>query len=343
MTAQGDAADPGTGPGPDAVGAMAHVPVMPAEVLDALGPRDGRTYVDATYGDGGITRALLAAARCTVWALDRDPYAAARARALAEQSEGRLAVIEGRFGDLDALLAAQGVEAVDGVTFDLGVSSLQLNDATRGFSFRADGPLDMRMTPDGPNAADVVNSLPEGELACLLRDLGGERYARRVARAVAEARARVPIERTGDLAALVARVVPRERRTKAGAVAIHPATRTFQALRIVVNDELGELRRGLEAAEAVLAARGRLAVISFHSLEDREVKRFLDARSGRSPRGSRHAPPAQGEATAPTFVLPERGARRPSATEVWANPRARSAKLRWAERTAAPARGREAA
>lgn len=341
MTAR-DAA-PATGS--SAVRTPAHVPVMLAEVMAALAPTDGKTYVDATYGDGGVTREMLNSADCTVIAMDRDPEAAARARLESAQWNRRLTVVEGRFGEMDALLPAQGSPAgtVGGVVMDLGTSSLQLGDPARGFSFSADGPLDMRMSRQGPTAADVVNSMAEDEFADMLSRLGGERYARRIAGAVVIARARAPIERTKQLADLVTRVVPKERRTAPGAVPIHPATRTFQALRIYVNDEIGELRRGLAAAEGALAPDGRLVVVSFHSAEDREVKQFLARRSGRAPKASRHAPPSANDDRPPSFRLERRRAARPSAAEVAANPRARSARLRWAIRTDAPAWGLEAA
>src|SRR6185295_13079781 len=217
---------------------------------------------------------LLAAARARVVAIDRDPTAVAAARELATRSDGRLEAVEGRFGEMDRLCAARGVDAVDGVALDLGVSSPQLDDAARGFSFRGDGPLDMRMGADGPTAADFVNQATEGEIEDTIRTLGEERHARRVARAIVEARRRAPIARTGELAELVRGVVPRARD------GIDPATRSFQALRLRVNDELDELDRGLAAAERLLREGGRLAVISFHSLEDRAVKRFLRAHAG---------------------------------------------------------------
>src|SRR5690606_36419329 len=246
------------------------------------------------------------------------------------------------FGDMDRLLADR-LGAVDGVALDLGVSSMQLDEPERGFSFRADGPLDMRMegsAADRPSAAEVVNSLPEGELADIIYDYGEERRARQVARAIVAARAEKPLARTAELAALVRGVVKPAKAEK-GAKAIDPATRTFQALRIYVNDELGELERGLAAAEALLRPGGRLAVVTFHSLEDRIVKQFLRERSGREAAGSRHAPPAAPGAakTAATFTPLFRGTRRPEEAECCANPRARSAQLRAAERTAAPARG----
>ena len=310
-----------------------HVPVLLDEVIAALAPREGALYVDATFGAGGTTRALLEAARCTVYAIDRDPDAAARAHALEARFGDRLEVIEGRFGELERLLGGHGVDAVDGgVVFDLGVSSPQLEDAGRGFSFAADGPLDMRMERTGPTAADVVNSAGEAELADILRRYGEERSARRIAAAIVTARSRRPLTRTAELAAIVRAELPRSRR------GIDPATRSFQALRICVNDELGELGRGLAAAERVLAAGARLVVVSFHSLEDRLVKRFLAARARPAPRPSRHLPQlGSGDATAqaPSFRLLAKRAVRPSPAEVAANRRSRSARLRAAERTAA--------
>lgn len=311
-----------------------HRPVMLAEVLAALEPREGATYVDATFGGGGYTRAILDAAACRVVGIDRDPEAVARALPLLGQYRDRLAVVHGCFGDLRALLAAAGVASVDGVAFDLGVSSSQLDQAGRGFSFRFAGPLDMRMDPTaGRPAADAVNDLPEAELARIIFLYGEERASRRVARAIVRARTLAPIRSTEELAAIVRRVVP------PSADGIDPATRTFQALRIFVNDELGELDRGLAAAERLLGEGGRLVVVAFHSLEDRRVKTFLRARSGQAPRPSRHLPQAAAAATPPppSFRLIGGRARLPTAAEVAGNPRARSARLRAAERTAAAA------
>ncbi len=305
-----------------------HAPVLLAEAVAALAPRDGGVYVDGTFGRGGYSAALLDAAATRVVAIDRDPAAAAAARELATRFAGRLEFVAGRFGEMDRLVAERGIDAVDGVALDLGVSSPQLDDAARGFSFRADGPLDMRMEDSGDTAADYVNRVPEAELAETIAELGEERHARRVARAIVEARRAGPIARTAELAAIVRRVVPR---AKDG---IDPATRTFQALRLRVNDELGELDRGLAAAERILGEGGRLAVVSFHSLEDRAVKRFLRARAG-GEGVSRHAP-ARAERAA-SFRLVTRKPVAPSAAEARANPRARSARLRVAERTAAPA------
>lgn len=313
----------GTAPG-------AHQPVLLREVTAVLEPRDGAVYVDGTFGGGGYSRALLESARCTVWGIDRDPAVASGAAALAREFPDRLLFIAGRFGDMDKLLAQRGVDRVDGVALDIGVSSMQIDDPLRGFSFNGDGPLDMRMELSGPSAADVVNQTDEQDLAGLIFDLGEERRSRRVARAIVDARRDSPITRTSELAAIVRRVV------RPAADGLDPATRTFQALRIHVNDELGELDRGLAAAERLLATGGRLAVVSFHSLEDRRVKRFLAARAGRAPRSSRHAP-VEGNGPAPSFELMTRRPLRPDATESAANPRARSARLRAARRLDAPA------
>jgi len=308
-----------------------HVPVMLAEMLAAIAPCDGGAYVDATFGAGGYARAILDAASCRVWGVDRDARAVAAAAALAAASDGRLRMTCAPFGEMDRLLAEAGVDQVDGVAFDLGVSSMQIDDPERGFSFRYDGPLDMRMGPDAAKtAADVVNATGEAELARLIRTLGEERAARRIAGAIVAARAEAPITRTGRLADIIRGVLPR------AADGIDPATRTFQALRMHVNDELGELDRGLVAAERLLRPGGRLCVVAFHSLEDRVVKTFLRQRGGAEPRGSRHRPDSSAVArTEPTFRLLHRRALRPSAGEVTANPRARSARLRAAERTAA--------
>ena len=308
--------------------AARHIPVLLQPVLAALRPIDGGIYVDGTFGAGGYATALLAAARCRVYGIDRDPAAIAVGRALAEVAAGRLELLEGRFADMPALLDAAGVAVVDGVALDLGVSSMQLDQAERGFSFREDGPLDMRMSGRGTSAAEVVNQTEERELADIIFKFGEERHSRRVARAIVRARIQTPITRTLQLAEIVAGTVPRD-------PGLHPATRTFQALRIYVNDELGELARGLAAAERLLKPSGRLAVVSFHSLEDRLVKRFLLMRSGEAPRPSRHAP-ASAATMRPSFRLLSRSAVRPTTAEIAANPRARSARLRAAERTEAP-------
>jgi len=318
-------------------GAPPHTPVMVNEVVAALAVRDGGVYVDGTFGVGGYSRAILAAAPgCTVWATDRDPAVAGYGDAVAAAHPGRFTLLRGRFGALADLLSAHGVRAVDGIALDLGVSSLQIDSARRGFSFQADGPLDMRMGDDGPTAADVVNALDEAALADILSTLGEERHARRVARAIVAARAEAPLERTGRLAQVVRAAIPGAARQQARD-GIDPATRTFQALRLHVNDELGELRAGLDGAERLLAPRGRLVVVSFHSLEDRMVKRFIRTRSGDRPNPSRHLPMAANDTLAqPTFRAIGRRAMRPDDAEVAANPRARSARLRVAERTDAP-------
>ena len=304
-----------------------HVPVLLAEAIAALAPRDDGLYVDGTFGAGNYSRAILEAARCRVVALDRDPAAVRRGGALASQYAGRLTVVEGRFGDLEQILAKLGITRVTGIALDLGFSSDQMDNPARGFSFRADGPLDMRMSSEGTTAADLVNTLSETALADLIYVYGEERHSRRVARAIVRARAKAPIARTGELAALVRRVVP-------AAGDIDPATRTFQALRMEVNDELGELERALAAAERLLEPGGRLAIVAFHSLEDRKVKDFLRARSGGTG-GSRHRPSQVSRA--PSFALLTRKPVRPSAEEIERNPRSRSARMRAAERTAAPA------
>lgn len=318
-----------------------HIPVMLPDVLAALKPSDGATYVDGTFGAGGYTTAILNAADCRVWAIDRDPKAVTAGAALAAGYSGRLNVLEGRFGEMDRLLQPHGVDAVDGIALDLGVSSMQIDQPGRGFSFQANGPLDMRMEADqgGATAAEVINRLSEGELADVIFRFGEERKARRVARAIVAARLENPIERTLELAKIVQSVVKKD------ASGIDPATRTFQALRIYVNDELGEIERGLRAAERLLKPGGRLVVVAFHSLEDRAVKTFLKERCGRAPRGSRHLPQA-GSGSAqhqPTFIPLFKGVQKPGDEELRRNPRARSARLRAAERTAAPAWQKEAA
>ncbi len=305
-----------------------HVPVMLSEVIDLLAPAAGGIFIDGTFGAGGYTRAILAAGG-SVLAIDRDPTAIAGGRALAAASGGRLTLVEGRFSELEAIAAAHGLERVDGIVLDVGVSSMQLDDASRGFSFRFDGPLDMRMGGDDPSAADVVNRAEPRDLARVIAVLGEEKRARSVAGAIAAARARRPIEGTAELAEIVARAVGHR-----AADRIHPATRTFQALRIFVNRELDELADALAASERVLAEGGRLVVVAFHSLEDRIVKRFLAERSQTRPGGSRHRP---AEAIPdPSFALLTRGALVPGEDETVRNPRARSARLRAAQRTAAP-------
>lgn len=310
-------------------GPAGHVPVLLGPVLSALAPRDGAVYVDGTFGGGGYSEALLTAARCRVFAIDCDPEAVRHGRELAARHGGRLTIIEGRFGDMAQLLAPLNADPIAGIALDLGVSSVQLDTPERGFSFRLEGPLDMRMSGQGQSAADLVASLSEAALANLIHALGEERFARRIARAITTERRRQSIRRTTELAAIVRAAAPRSESGQ------DPATRTFQALRIAVNDELGELDRGLVAAEQLLAPGGRLAVVSFHSLEDRRVKEFLRRRSGTAPAASRHRPdrPAL---RSPSFELLSRRAVKPSAAAIAHNPRARSARLRAAERTAAP-------
>ncbi len=305
--------------------AEGHAPVLLQEVLLALSPRDGGHYIDGTFGGGGYTRAILNSAQCTVTAIDRDPDAIARGASLIAEFPDRLKLVHGNFSELDGLFDT--VQKADGIVLDLGVSSFQLDQAERGFSFRFDGPLDMRMSKSGPSAADVVNTMPENDLARLISRLGEERFARRVAKAIVAAR---PITRTAHLADIVKKALG----PAAARHPIHPATRTFQALRIHVNDELGELERGLAAAEQKLAPEGRLVVVSFHSLEDRIVKRFFVERSERGARTSRHAP-LDTNTKCPTFHLIETKARKPGEAELDANPRARSARLRAAMRLAA--------
>jgi len=301
---------------------MSHVPVMLDEVLENLAPRDGAAYLDGTFGGGGYARAILEAAACTLWAIDRDPDALARGAALVAQFPGRLHLIEGSFGDMLGLLAGAGVASLDGVVLDLGLSSFQIDDAGRGFSFRRDGPLDMRMSGKGPTAADLVAALPEDELADTLYEFGEERLSRRIARAIVKARLEAPITTTGQLAAIIRGVVPPSRD------GIDPATRSFQALRIRVNDELADIERGLQGAATLLNPGGRLVVVSFHSLEDRIVKRFFADATGRAPGPSRHDPRGLAVVPAPRFKLLTSRALRPRDSEIFGNPRARSARLR---------------
>jgi 16S rRNA (cytosine1402-N4)-methyltransferase len=310
-------------------GVVRHVPVLLAEAVAALRPRAGGRYVDATFGAGGYTRAILAADDTKVLALDRDPTAIAAGVDLVQASGGRLTLVEARFSELERVAAAQGLSPLDGVVFDIGVSSMQFDEAERGFSFRGDGPLDMRMEGTGSSAADLVNEADEETLADIFYFYGEERAARRIARAIAHDRKLAPFLTTKPLAELIARVAP----GRPGD--IHPATKSFQALRIAVNDELGQLLDGLAAAERVLIEGGRLAVVTFHSLEDRIVKQFLAARCGRGETGSRRLP---GEAAPPpaSFICEGRQPIAPAREEIAANPRARSAKLRHATRTAAP-------
>ena len=306
-----------------------HVPVMKDAMLSLIAPQDGGVYVDGTFGGGGYSRALLEAASCVVYGIDRDADALRAGDALSVRFGGRLILLHGRFSEMATLLAPYRVSAVDGIALDLGLSSRQLDDGARGFSFRFDGPLDMRMdqADPGPTAADLVNGESEAELAAIIAGFGEERRARAIARAIVAAR---PITSTGHLAEIVRRAVAR--RSQGG---IDVATRTFMALRLRVNDEINEIGRGLRQIERLLRPGGRGIVVSFHSLEDRPVKRFFRERSGgRQP--NRHEPPAATKSPDPTFRLLTRRARKPDGAEVSANPRARSARLRAAERTGAP-------
>lgn len=313
-----------------------HVPVLCAEVVEMLSPRDGETFLDGTFGAGGYARALLEAADCRVIGLDRDREALTEAEGWASLYGGRLTLVEGTFGALDA---AAGEDAeLAGIVLDIGVSSMQLDRPRRGFSFLRDGPLDMRMAQNGTSAAEIVNSAEESALADIFFQYGEERRSRRLARAVVDARKSSPIETTAMLAAVIESASPSKKPGQP-----HPATRVFQALRIAVNDELGELARGLAAAERMLGEGGRLAVVTFHSLEDRIVKRFFQQRSASSGAGvSRHAPQTA-DGPSPSFEMLSRKPITPSAAEIARNPRARSAKLRAARRTAAAAHRFEAA
>jgi 16S rRNA (cytosine1402-N4)-methyltransferase len=312
-------------------GKSRHEPVLLTEVLQALRPRERGIYVDGTFGAGGYTRAILQTADCAVYAIDRDAEAIAAGAVLAAAFPGRLTLIEGLFSNMDSLLALHGVEAVDGIVLDVGLSSMQIDDPSRGFSFRSDGPLDMRMGRGSQTAADAVNTLSENELKRIIAFYGEERRAHAIARAITRTRAEKPFTRTGELARLVESVIGRKPQDP-----IHPATRTFQALRIHVNRELEELVRALGAAEKLLKPGGRLAVVSFHSLEDRIVKKFLKERGGHAAHPSRHRPAAATQH--PTFMLLTRNPVTPSEAEIEANPRSRSAKLRAALRTDTPAR-----
>jgi 16S rRNA (cytosine1402-N4)-methyltransferase len=304
------------------------------EVLKALGPhgpRDGAIYVDGTFGAGGYSTAILEAADCQVFSIDRDPDALKIGQALAKKYSGRLCILGGCFGDMVNLLAERGIDKVDGVALDIGVSSMQIDDAQRGFSFRAHGPLDMRMgIKADATAADIVNTMDEDDLTHIIYTYGDERASRRIAAAIVKDRVHEPFTTTSQLAGLIRRIVKKPRN------GIDPATRTFQALRIFVNDELGELSKGLSAAEKLLNPGGRLAVVSFHSLEDRKVKKFLLRRSGQGPRQSRHLPEASNSERLPSFNLMKRGVIKPRKEETETNPRARSARLRVAERTSSP-------
>ncbi|WP_300376131.1 16S rRNA (cytosine(1402)-N(4))-methyltransferase RsmH [Henriciella sp.] len=311
---------------------MTHRPVLLDEVVVAMAPRDGEVHVDGTYGGGGYARALLAAADCKVLGIDRDPDAIERAR-VAAGAEAQLVPLHGAFGDMRSLVEGAGFERVDAITLDLGVSSFQLDEAERGFSFMRDGPLDMRMGLAGPSAADVVNQMDERDLATIFFRLGEEKQSRRIARAIVKRRLKAPFTTTLDLADLIEDVLGGRRGAKT-----HPATRSFQAIRMFVNDELGELARALEASEHLLDEGGRLVIVTFHSLEDRMVKLFMRERAGLMGGGSRHMP-KKDEGPAPSFALASKKATEPSEAELAVNPRARSSRLRVAVRTSAAPMG----
>ena len=326
----------GRGEGQPAAGGPAHhIPVLLEDVLSALCVKEGGVYLDGTFGAGGYARALLARG-AEVIALDRDPVAVAGGETLVEASGGRLRLLQGRFGELDAIARRLGAPPLDGVVLDIGVSSMQIDDASRGFSLRLDAPLDMRMENAGRTAAGVLAEDDEETIANILFYYGEERAARRIARAIVADRVAAPYESTLQLARMIERVAP----ARPGELT-HPATRSFQALRIAVNDELGELARGLFAAEAALAPAGRLAVVTFHSLEDRIVKQFFARRSGRGQAASRLLP-GEPKPAAPTFLAGAGRAIAPGERERAENPRSRSAKLRFGERTSAPALGVDA-
>ncbi|MBO4520156.1 MAG: 16S rRNA (cytosine(1402)-N(4))-methyltransferase RsmH [Alphaproteobacteria bacterium] len=301
-----------------------HIPVLLKEVMEQISPKDGGIYVDGTFGAGGYSRAALQAADCKVYAIDRDPDAIANGQALVEEFDGRLKLLHGTFGKMKELLNDEEIEHVDGVMLDIGVSSMQIDQAERGFSFQKDGALDMRMSQNGLSAADVVNKYGEKELADIIYLYGEERYSRRIAAAIVSRRRERAFSTTLDLADVIRSVVPHKKDD------IDPATRTFQALRIYVNDELEQLRSGLSGAEALLNHGGRMAVVSFHSLEDRIVKTFISEKSGKTARPSRYLPDVQ-ETVATLKPLTKKPIV-PSSQECLENPRARSARLRSAER-----------
>jgi len=306
--------------------------VLISEVIEQINPAADETYIDGTFGAGGYTRAILEAAPCRVLAIERDPTALADGQPLVAAFGGRLTLVPTTFSDMERAAHGCALTHVDGVVLDIGVSSMQLDDAARGFSFMRDGPLDMRMSLSGPSAADVVNGTGEEDLANILYELGEERRSRAIARTIVKARADAPITTTKALAEIVERVLGRPRGDEK-----HPATRTFQALRIHVNDELGELKAGLDAAERLLKPGGRLAVVTFHSLEDRIVKQFLQERSGKIAGTSRYLPDPGGPAASPSFRVVNTRGFTPNKKETDANPRARSARLRVGIRTDAPA------
>jgi 16S rRNA (cytosine1402-N4)-methyltransferase len=311
---------------------LAHEPVMLAEVMAHLKPSAGEVHIDGTFGAGGYSQAILAAASCRLIAIDRDPTALETAKSFKSTYGARFDFVHGDFADVESALAELGVECCDGFVLDIGVSSMQLDQPERGFSFAHDGPLDMRMSKQGQSAADVVNSYEQDNIANIIFNYGEERHSRRVARAIVEARKAAAITTTKQLASIVEGAIGRNPAKDK----IHPATRTFQALRIFVNKELDALVSALVAAEHVLKTGGRLAVVTFHSLEDRIVKQFLKVRTGTAPSASRHFPSVDSQQL-PTFSTPYKGHQAASPSEAQHNPRARSAKLRVALRTGHPA------
>ena len=309
-----------------------HLPVLCKEAIDALNIRDGGCYIDGTFGAGGYSLEILSRAKCQLFSLDRDPIAIEKAEYLIRDFGDRFSISQGCFGDMEVLLSSVGIGSVDAIVLDLGVSSPQIDNPERGFSFKADGPLDMRMGSEGVTAEHLVNTLSEAELADIIYTYGEERLSRRVSKAIILARSKERITRTSMLADIIRKVVPRRKKGRDN----DPATRTFQALRIYINDELGELKRGLNAAERILTPGGRLAVVAFHSLEDRCVKKFLAERLGRNKGVSRHAIAQESFDRTASFKLITKKPIYPTLVEVQSNPRARSARLRVAERTAAP-------
>ena len=301
-----------------------HIPVLLNEVVESIAPKDGGVYVDGTFGAGGYTRAVLDAADCTVYAIDRDPDAIREGQKLVDVYKGRLHLLHGTFGEMAELVRGEGVDFVDGVMLDIGVSSMQIDRAERGFSFQKDGALDMRMSQNGLSAADVLNTFGEREIADIIYKYGEERFSRRIAAAVVEQRKTAPFKTTLEFADLIRRTVPHKRED------IDPATRSFQALRIYVNDELGQLESGLSAAHNLLKAGGRMAVVSFHSLEDRIVKTFMQEKSGKTANPSRYMPVVEKQAA--TLKTITKKPILPTESETKFNPRARSARLRVAEK-----------
>lgn len=312
-------------------GPVRHVPVLLAEVLKAIEPKEGGIYVDGTFGAGGYSTAILEAAPCRLIGIDRDPDAIAGAQPLLEKFKDRLELFQGRFSQMEEIITSSGHDKVDGVVLDLGVSSMQLDEGERGFSFMRDGPLDMRMGKDGETAAEIIARLEEKELADIFYRLGEERRSRAIAKAIVKHRQDNEITRTSELAHLVEKVLGRSPKEQK-----HPATRVFQALRLFINQELQELVDALHAAENILKPGGRLVIVTFHSLEDRIVKRFITQKTGRAARPSRHFPGEIPQEDEPCFQIINRKAVKPKDEEILNNPRARSAQLRAAIRTETP-------